>query len=279
MRSVFGPFCVALSLACAVAAATMPHPSSASEAMAPSPSVTGSGSAPSYSCAAPAELLHLANPLARFGRRLIGGQPLKIIAIGSSSTAGAGASSPDRSYPSQLAVELRALFPKTEIAVLNLGANGEEAREMIARFDSVIAEKPDLVLWQVGSNAVLRDLPLGPAASMIHQGIERLKQAGAEVVLIDPQFAPKVLAKIEVDDMVDLLQTTAKMENINLFRRFAVMRHWRQNAGIPYKVFLSDDELHMNDWSYRCLAKLLARSIAEASTRATVTATTVAAPR
>jgi acyl-CoA thioesterase I len=232
-----------------------------------------------FSCTAPSEVAHLAYPLARTAKRLAAGEPLKIIAIGSSSTAGAGASSPAAAYPSRLQVELAQIFPRSPITVINRGVNGEEAREMLARFDAgVIAENPDLVIWQVGTNAVLRDHPLTPAGSLIHDGLDRLKASGADVVLIDPQFAPKVLAKVEVDEMVDLIATTAKLENVDLFRRFAVMRHWRQVVNMPYEVFLSADELHMNDWSYGCIAKLLAGAIADAATRSTVTAH-VTAPR
>ena len=50
------------------------------------------------------------------------------------------------------------------------------------------------------------------------------------------------------------------------------MRHWRERAGIPFQAFLSPDELHMNDWSYACVAKLLAGSIGEAAARASLTA-------
>jgi hypothetical protein len=50
------------------------------------------------------------------------------------------------------------------------------------------------------------------------------------------------------------------------------MRHWRQEAKIPYEAFLSPDELHMNDWSYACIAKIMAGSIAEAASRGTLTA-------
>ena len=95
--------------------------------------------------------------------------------------------------------------------------------------------------------------------SDILEGLRRMKASGADVVLIDPQFAPKVLAKKDADAMVDLLATTAKTQNVDLFRRFAVMRHWRQVARLPFEAFISPDELHMNDWSYGCLAKLLAR--------------------
>ena len=64
----------------------------------------------------------------------------------------------------------------------------------------------------------------------------------------------------------------AKEANVGVFNRFAVMRHWREHAGIPLATFLSPDELHMNDWSYACVAKLLADAIAEAVGRATLSA-------
>lgn len=224
-------------------------------------------------CAAPDDMTRLMNPLARTGRRLASGEPVKIVAIGSSSTAGAGASGPDKSYPAQLAVALEARFPAQPIAVLNRGVNGEEASDMIKRLDDgVLSERPDLILWQVGANAVLRDTAIPAVRSDILEGLRRMKASGADVVLIDPQFAPKVLAKKEADAMVDLLATTAKAQNVDLFRRFAVMRHWRHVARIPFEAFISPDELHMNDWSYGCLAKLLAGAIAEAATRSTLTA-------
>jgi acyl-CoA thioesterase-1 len=219
-------------------------------------------------CAAPADLTRLDHPLARTSRRLAAGAPLTIVAIGSSSTAGAGASSPTVSYPSRLAVELTQRFPANVITVLNRGANGEDAREMLARFnESVIAEKPDLVLWQVGTNSLLLDRPLDRAGALIHEGLVKLKASGIDVVLIDPQFAPKVLAKPNIGQLMDLYSAIAKQGNVGTFHRFAVMRHWRQVAGIPFNAFLSPDELHMNDWSYACVAKLLAAAIAEAATR------------
>jgi hypothetical protein len=99
------------------------------------------------------------------------------------------------------------------------------------------------------------------------------------VVLLNPQYAPKVITKHDVDSMVDLIAVTAKETNVDLFERFAVMRYWRLTEDIPFSTFLSADELHMNDWSYGCVAKLLADAIHEAATRSTVTATVSAAAR
>ena len=219
-------------------------------------------------CSARKELTRLDRPLTRTSQLLAAGLPIRIVALGSSSTAGAGASSPDASYPSRLAMDLRERFPDHEITVLNRGVNGEEAADMLARFQTtVIAERPDLVLWQVGTNAVLRDNPIEPASSLIDKGIAQLKAIGADVVLIDPQFAPKVIAKTKLTRMLDLLAFKAKQYNVNLFQRFAVMREWRERQGIPFEAFVSADELHMNDWSYACVAKVMSDAIAEAATR------------
>jgi lysophospholipase L1-like esterase len=225
-------------------------------------------------CDAPLDLVRFANPLVRFARKLARSEPITIVAIGSSSTGGAGASSPAASYPSRLAVELKDYFPAGTIRVVNRGANGEDAREMLDRMqESVLAENPDLVLWQVGTNSLLLDRPLSPAGALIREGLRRLKAAGAtDVVLIDPQFAPKVLAKADIGTLMSLYDTIIKQDTVGVFHRFAVMRYWHEVAGIPFATFLSPDQLHMNDWSYACLAKLLAKAISEAATRSTVTA-------
>ena len=242
--------------------------------LALSPAHAADTAAQSAACNAPADLVRLVNPLKRVTLRAAAGQPIRIVAIGSSSTAGAGASSPAMNYPSRLEVELKTLFPGADITVINRGVNGEESRDMIARFDrDVFAQNPDLVLWQVGSNSVLRDRPLDEANTALRDGLKRLREAGPDVVLINPQYAPKVITMHDVDGMVDLIHLTAKKSNVDLFERFAVMRYWRLTEDIPFSTFISPDELHMNDWSYGCIAKLLAGAIHEAATRSTVTAT------
>jgi acyl-CoA thioesterase I len=206
-------------------------------------------------------------------RRLASGEPIKIVALGSSSTYGAGASTSAAAYPSRLAEVLKKHFPAHEFTVLNRGVNGEEITDMLARLETaVIAERPDLVLWQVGTNSVLRDLALQPHVAELHEGLARLKATGADVVLIDPQYAPRVIAKPTCDDMVSLIASTAKAEHVGVFHRFELMRHWYQAERLPFAAFVSQDGLHMNDWSYACLAKALGMAIAEALTRPTATA-------
>jgi acyl-CoA thioesterase I len=244
----------------------------------PAQSPAASTSAPATNtlppaCIVPPREARFDRPLARVSRRLAAGKPIKIVALGSSSTAGAGASSSAASYPSRLEVELTRHFFWKDVTVLNRGVNGEEAPDMLARLDaSVIDEKPDLVLWQLGTNWVLRDHPLDPHATALHQGLARLKAIRSDIVLIDPQFAPKVIAKPEADAMVAQIATIAKEQNVDLFRRYALMRHWHDVDRLRFAAFVSPDGLHMNDWSYACLAKWLGTTIEEAATRPVTTA-------
>jgi lysophospholipase L1-like esterase len=164
-------------------------------------------------CMVAADQNRLDFPLLHTARRLASGRPIKIVALGSSSTYGAGASTFAAAYPSRLAEELAKHFPGHEFTVLNRGVNGEEITDMLARLETaVIAERPDLVLWQVGTNSVLRDIALEPHVAELHEGLVRLKATGADVVLIDPQYAPKVIAKPTCDRMVSLIAATAKAD-------------------------------------------------------------------
>jgi acyl-CoA thioesterase I len=274
--ALLGAVATAALIALLPARAQTPVPAAAPAVLLPS----AGANAPPAACALTLEQVRFDRPLARIGRRLASGKPIKIVALGSSSTYGAGASNSAASYPSRLAEDLARRFPGTDIAVLNRGVNGDEVAGMLARLDSaVIAEKPDLVLWQVGTNSLLRDKAVPPHASLLHEGLARLKATGADVVLIDPQYAPRVLAKPNVGGMVSLIAATAKTEHVCLFHRFELMRRWYEAEHLPFDTFVSSDGLHMNDWSYACLAKALGMAIAEAATRPTATAVGMQAVR
>jgi acyl-CoA thioesterase-1 len=219
-------------------------------------------------CDPPAELTRLAYPLTRTAHKLDRKQPIVIVAIGSSSTAGAGASSKSANYPSRLEAELRTRFPGHDIVVHNRGVGGEEIDDMLERFGrAVVATKPDLVLWQLGTNSVLRGHEARESDAAIRRGIGLIRTTGADLVLINPQFAPKVLVKPEAARMVALIAATAKRTRVDLFRRFAMMKRWHEVDKLAFGRFLSPDGLHMNDWSYACLAQGLGEAIAEAATR------------
>jgi lysophospholipase L1-like esterase len=230
-------------------------------------------------CAAPAELTKFERPLFRLTRLVAADKPISIVAYGSSSTAGAGASSPGATYPSRLEAELKERFPRNSIKVSNRGVGGTEMPEMIARMDETLPlDKPDLVIWQLGTNSLLRDREVTPKTTdRINEGLGKLKATGADVVLMNPQYAPRVIVKADALHMVKIISSAANQASVNLYDRFAIMRNWRLGQNMAFSEFLSPDEVHMNDWSYACTAKLLANAIKEAATRSAQTAVAPAA--
>lgn len=215
-------------------------------------------------CTAPADLVTIAPALTHVAARIEQGQPVTIVAIGSSSTAGVGASAPGFSYPSRLEAELRKRLPDARVRVLNRGKGGEEAPQMLARMDrDVIAEHPDLVIWQLGTNAVLHHEDVSFEEAAIAHGIARLaaEAGGVDLVLMDMQYAPRVIARPGYPAMERLIADAAKRERVGLFQRFAIMRYWHaaEAAGPP---MVGPDGLHMNDRGYGCLAADLADALA-----------------
>lgn len=196
--------------------------------------------------------------------KLVAGKPVVIVAFGSSSTAGFGASSPEFNYPNRLAAQLRRHYPTADIAVVNAGVGGEDAPEMMKRLQKeVIDAHPDMVIWQVGTNAVLRNLDPGDTAKQVEDGIARIQAAGGtDIVLVDPQYSPAVNQRAEsAGKMVKLLGKVAELRHVGIFPRFEVMREWHETQSIPVESFVIADGLHMNDWGYACFAQLLGDDI------------------
>lgn len=210
----------------------------------------------------PDGLLDRTRPLPRTLARISAGDPLRIVAIGSSSTAGAGASMPSRSYPARLEAELRARFPNNRIEVVNKGVNGQTVRGMLARFnDDVLSLFPDLVIWQTGTNSALRNNSPARFRVELMNGVRELKRSDLDVILMGPQYAPRFNRRPNRMEFVDAVADIAAAENIVLFPRHAIMKYWWDSKRFDFDVMLSKDGLHLNDLSYNCIAELLAEQI------------------
>jgi acyl-CoA thioesterase-1 len=215
-------------------------------------------------CPNPPALLSLHPALIYVGAKLAKHNRLTILAMGSSSTEGVGASSPAATYPSRLEAELRKRFPDTDIRVINRGKGGEDAPDEVVRLErDVVADDPDLVIWQIGTNAALRRLDPAIQRDTLRRGIALIKESGADVVLMDLQYAPRVLASPASVAMEKLIAEVAERNRVGLFRRFEIMRHWLSDTPAEAARAISADGLHMTDRSYACLASGLADAIAQ----------------
>ena len=214
-------------------------------------------------CLSPKGVAKSMGSLPHVASKLATGQPVVIIAFGSSSTNSYGATSPEFTYPNRLAAQLRRQYPGADITVVTRGKGGEDAPEMMKRLQTEVLDvHPDMVIWQVGTNAVLRNLDPADTARLVEDGVARIQSGGADVVLVDPQYSPRVNEHSEsAGKMVKLLGRVAELRHVGIFPRFEVMRDWHEKQAIPIDNFVIADGLHMNDWGYACFAQLLGDDI------------------
>jgi acyl-CoA thioesterase-1 len=214
-------------------------------------------------CRASRELLDVGNPLDIARTAVADDRELRIVALGSSSTQGYGASNPQFAYPAQLKMKLEAAMPGVTIHVWNKGVGGQDADEMIARMKTdVKPEHAHLVVWQVGTNSAIRRTPLDKFAAKLRAGIDLGQSLGANFVMMNLQYVPAVVALPDEEEYARVMADVAKEKHVGLFNRFAIMRSW-YNDGMPYAQFVTNDGLHLNDFGQKCIGKLLSMAILE----------------
>jgi hypothetical protein len=227
----------------------------------------------------PQGIVKLQYPLRNFFDALRGGGPVRVVAMGSSSTAGRADVVP---YPYRLEMYLRQHYaealPNVRIDVFNRGKGGQEAPEELKRFATdIFLDAPSLVLWQIGTNAVFHkdQYKFDDVVDAITEGVRQLLQPRdhpLDVVLIDPQYVTAMLRddNAELSEKIVLaIREIADAAKVNVFQRWALMRHWHVQNGVSFDQLLDPtdrpDMLHQSDWSTLQVSQALCKAITDAT--------------
>lgn len=200
------------------------------------------------------------------------GRPLDILAIGSSSTEGIGASSPANAYPARLEDEL-SKQDGIDVEVKNAGIGGELAAKTMLRLKSALKSGwAQLVIWQVGTNDAIVGVNEALFRATVESGVAAARAAGVPLVLIDPQFTLMSPDAARYERYVAIVDAVGAEDRVPVLSRYAMMKRWGAKNGNAVAALLSRDGLHMNDLGYRCLAHSLAAAIDGASVAVTAAA-------
>ena len=226
-------------------------------------------SAPSAPAACPVSASHVsANDGLDRSRSAVEAGRLTILAMGSSSIEGVGASRPELAFVPLLKAGLERRLPGVEVTVINKGIGGETAKETADRLAREIeAGDPDLVIWQLGTNDVLRDRPMDDVFADFRRGETVLDRAGVDVLLVDPQRLPGGTTNPSfrgrnpaLGEMARLIDLEGGRVGYAVLHRFAAMSGW---TGLD-RGGIGPDDLHLNDPGYACWAGIAAEGLAEA---------------
>ena len=143
------------------------------------------------------------------------------------------------------------LHPGIRIELINSGRIMEDLGDNIARLDNdVLRYRPDLVIWQIGTNDVVWRGIADNAKGMLNEAVRRIKAAKSDVVLLDLQYAPLVTLTSRYERMQKMITDVAAEQNVGHFPRFALMKR-AIDAGVSGLV--SWDGLHNSSDGYACV--------------------------
>ena len=212
-------------------------------------------------CEAPGIDISSSAPLPRLAERLEKGGPLRILAIGSSSTWGVGASSRRKTYPAQLRGILETALKGTEARITNRGVSGELAQTTAERLRAEVAlDKPDVVLWQLGTNDALARVSPQDFIRTVTTTLDWLRSGNIDVVLVGLQYTPKFARDESYFAIREALRTVAAEQNVLYVRRYDAMQFIARNNPASSDL-VSGDDLHLNDNGYQCMAEHVAHAV------------------
>jgi lysophospholipase L1-like esterase len=199
-------------------------------------------------------------PLRTVRRALHRGRVLKVLAIGSSSTVGIGASSPVASYPVRLENDLEGVLQGFDVEMISRGISGEIAQAAAERIKLEVADaKPDLVIWQVGTNDAIARIEEEDFADQLRSTLKWLAANRVDVVMIDPQYSDRLASDEHYMSIVETITDVAREERVLVVHRFDAMADLARQK--PANAYLAADRFHLNDLGYRCMAEYAARAI------------------
>lgn len=205
------------------------------------------------SCQVPEDVLANPTRLLHVGAARRADKPIRILMIGTTSSAGAG------NYPARLEALLRAEWGSTAVAIVNKAEGGQTAEKMAERLPQWLQEaRPDLLLWQTGTVDAMRGVDLDTFGAALARGIRLAAQANADVILISPQYGSGALRLRPIDSYLDYLYQIARADDVLLFRRHRIMRYWVENDQINFSGRGRAEQARVAEQVHDCLARLLA---------------------
>jgi hypothetical protein len=213
-------------------------------------------------CEVPDSLLTTESPLLKVADAVKNGRPLDILVIGSRSSTILGSEA--SAYPARLQASLQKRLVKATINIsleIQPKKTAEETASGLVKL--MEAKKPTLVIWQTGTVDALRSVDTDEFRNAVDEGVVALQNAGADVVLMNPQYSPRTEMMISVPPYVDNMRAVAQQRDVPLFDRFAIMHQWNDQG--DFDLFSASPGIELAKRVHDCLGQALSKFIVDAA--------------
>jgi acyl-CoA thioesterase I len=212
-----------------------------------------------HECPMPERLYEFEPPLTKTSKALVTGREVVIAALGGSSTLGLAAGATALSWPARLSSVLTDRFPSARIKVVNRAVARQTAKQALDRLDrDILPMKPNLVIWETGTMEAVRGSDVEAFRETVRTGIDELRTAGVEVVLMNMQFSRETDAMIHFEPYLIAMRQVADATETPLFRRRGIMRYWAESGVLDLRVKEDTKRRRLAVKLYDCIGRAMA---------------------
>jgi hypothetical protein len=212
-----------------------------------------------HECPMPQRFYTFEPPLTKTSKALATGSEVVIVAVGGSSTLGLAAGATALAWPARMGSVLTSRFSSARIKVVNRAVARQTAKQVLERLDrDILPLKPNLVIWETGTMEAVRGADVDGFRETVWAGIDELRAAGVEVVLMNMQFSRETDAIIHFQPYLIAMRQVADAHEVPLFRRRGIMRYWAENGLLDLRVREVKKRRELAVKLYDCIGRAMA---------------------
>jgi lysophospholipase L1-like esterase len=215
-------------------------------------------------CEVPASFLESEIDLTHTTNELKDKHRLVISVLGTGSSSLPGPDGVHFAYPARLEDALKQQLPGNEIKVTAHVLPKQTAANMVGELDKILAEdRPNLMIWQAGTSDAINGVETEDFRSNLEDGLEKIQNAGADVILMNMQYSPRTASMLDVSAYADMMRRVAQQRNALLFDRLAIMQYWNDNG--TFDLYAATKKYDMARQVHECIGRALASQIINAA--------------
>jgi len=199
-------------------------------------------------------------------RRAVANGSLTVLMLGGAAMQGSMAGDEAMTLPARLEADLAAALPGIRVRVVNAGVPRATAESAMNGLGQKMAESgASLVIWAAGAREAVMGLDVDPYVATLQQGIEAVQKAGADLILLDMQYAPSITRIANLAPFRAALAGTAAAHDVPLFARYDLMMRWNDDGVLDLDTRDAGMRRMVARKLFACLANALAGPIAAAA--------------
>jgi hypothetical protein len=189
---------------------------------------------------------------------------LDVLVVGSGSSSIGSADGASVAYPARLEAYLRERLPGVTVTVTTNLQPKKTAEEVAEALPAIVTErKPDLTVWQTGTVDAIRAIHPDDFRNAVDEGIAAVKHAGADAVLMNLQYSPRIETMLPTTPYLDNIRAVAQQQDVPLFDRYSIMHNWNE-AGV-FDLSNSSRSFALAKGVHDCLGRALADLVVAAA--------------